>query len=107
MCKARFDAQGYGRKHAERGPVFIDSNGVIEAAKAGKGIALVRRTLIADELSAGTLICPLLRPVDSPLAYFLVCDESALLQPVNRRFRDWIVTLAAADNHAFQVVCRN
>lgn len=100
-----FEACGIGREQAERGPVFIDSNGVIEAAKAGRGIALVRRTLITEELSDGTLICPLLSPVDSPLAYFLVCDESALLLPVNRRFRDWISTRAAADSHSFQPVC--
>lgn len=100
-----FEALGISRDHAERGVVFKDSSGVLEAAKAGKGMALIRRNLIADELSDGTLVCPLLSPVDSPLAYFLVCDESALLQPVNRLFRDWITTLAAAERDSSQGVC--
>ena len=40
-----FRALGISDLKTDTGPVFIDSNGVIEAAIAGKGIALVRSSL--------------------------------------------------------------
>ena len=80
--------------NTDTGPVFVDSNGVIEAAIAGKGIALVRSALVQEELASGLLINPLKMPVDSPIAYYLVYEESAILQKISRRFRDWITTAA-------------
>ncbi len=41
-----------------RGPVFVNSNGAIEAAKAGDGVALVRLSLVARELAEGLLVAP-------------------------------------------------
>jgi LysR family glycine cleavage system transcriptional activator len=75
-----FKAAGIAHAIEEKGPVFVDSNGVLEAAIAGKGIALIRSTLIRDELKKGLLINPLRVAIDSLLAYYLVYDESALLQ---------------------------
>nr|VUD32553.1 LysR family transcriptional regulator [Raoultella sp. NCTC 9187] len=59
-----------------KGPVFVDSNGVLEAALAGKGIALIRSALVREELKNGTLINPLRVAIESPIAYYLVYDES-------------------------------
>lgn len=85
-----FRALGITNVNTDTGPVFVDSNGVIEAAIAGKGIALVRSALVREELESGLLINPLKIPVDSPIAYYLVYEESAILQKISRRFRDWI-----------------
>lgn len=93
-----FRAQGISDVNTDTGPVFIDSNGVIEAAIASKGIALVRSTLVREELESGLLINPLKIPVDAPIAYYLVYEESAILQRISRRFRDWITAIAAAEN---------
>lgn len=93
-----FRALGIEDVNTDTGPVFIDSNGVIEAAIAGKGIALVRSALVTEELESGLLINPLQVEVNSPIAYYLVYDESAILQKISRRFRDWI-TLTAAAQH--------
>ncbi|HBK4800520.1 TPA: transcriptional regulator GcvA [Klebsiella michiganensis] len=92
-----FRALGISDLKTDTGPVFIDSNGVIEAAIAGKGIALVRSSLICEELKSGLLINPLKIPVDTPIAYYLVYDESAVLQKLCRRFRDWITTTATKE----------
>ena len=92
-----FRAVGISDLKTDTGPVFIDSNGVIEAAIAGKGIALVRSSLICEELKSGLLINPLKIPVDTPIAYYLVYDESAVLQKICRRFRDWITTTATKE----------
>lgn len=89
-----FRALGIANVNTDTGPVFIDSNGVIEAAIGGKGIALVRSDLVREELASGVLINPLEIPVDSPIAYYLVYDESAILQKISRRFRDWITAEA-------------
>ena len=96
-----FKAAGIAHAIEEKGPVFVDSNGVLEAAIAGKGIALIRSTLIRDELKKGLLINPLRIAIDSLVAYYLVYDESALLQKMSRKFRDWIVSTATAERNEY------
>ncbi|MDU7344145.1 MAG: hypothetical protein E7L23_01525 [Klebsiella grimontii] len=55
----------------------------------------MRSSLICEELKRGLLINPLKIPVNTPIAYYLVYDESAVLQKICRRFRDWITATAA------------
>ena len=88
------EAVGLEADHARRGPVFIDSNGVMEAALAGMGMALLRRSFIAPALAQGRLVNPLAQPIACPLAYYLVYHETALLAPANRCFRDWLLAMA-------------
>ncbi|KAA8995232.1 transcriptional regulator GcvA [Affinibrenneria salicis] len=83
------------------GPVFVDSNGVIEAAIAGLGIALIRPALVQRELADGRLTTPLPVALETPLAYYLVYDQSALFQPVNQRFHRWLTACAAAQGHRY------
>ncbi|MBS0907588.1 transcriptional regulator GcvA [Pantoea dispersa] len=96
-----FNAVGLPGADTDKGPVFVDSNGVLEAALAGKGIALIRSALVQEELKNGTLINPLRVAIESPIAYYLVYDESAILQRTSRRFRDWIAATAAADKNEY------
>ncbi|KAB8306345.1 transcriptional regulator GcvA [Erwinia endophytica] len=97
-----FNAVDIPDADTDKGPVFVDSNGVLEAAIAGKGIALIRSALIQEELNNGTLVNPLRMAIDSPIAYYLVYDESAILQRMSRRFRDWITATAAAEKNEDQ-----
>ncbi|WP_117268826.1 transcriptional regulator GcvA [Klebsiella variicola] len=85
------EAVGLEPDRARRGPVFTDSNGVTEAAFAGMGMALLRRSFIASALTQGRLVNPLAQPIACPLAYHLVYHETALLAPANRCFRDWLL----------------
>ncbi len=78
---------GWRRTRAAWAEVFTDSNGVTEAAFAGMGMALLRRSFIAPALTQGRLVNPLAQPIACPLAYHLVYHETALLAPVNRCFR--------------------
>ena len=48
-------AAGATRVDAMHGPVFTDGMGAYHAMKAGLGIALMRRSFIAQELADGTL----------------------------------------------------
>ena len=83
------------------GPVFVDSNGVIDAALAGRGIALIRRALVRKELAAGQLVMPFRTSIETPLAYYLVYDATATLRRRNRHFRDWLISEADADHREY------
>ncbi|WP_256079596.1 transcriptional regulator GcvA [Massilia sp. YIM B04103] len=84
-----------------RGPVFVDSNGAVDAALAGRGIALLRGSLVRQELASGRLVMPLRHTIETPLAYYLVYDDSVLLQSSNQRFRQWLMAEARADQGEF------
>ena len=90
------EAVGLEAHRARRGPVFTDCNGVTEAALAGMGMALLRRSFIAPALTQGRLVNPLVQPITCPLAYYLVYHETALLAPANRCFRDWLLAQRSA-----------
>lgn len=90
------DAAGAEEVDATRGPVFIDSNGAIDAAKAGDGVALVRLSLVARELADGVLVAPFPEGVMTGLAYHLVYPPTALDRPAVAAFRAWIVAEARA-----------
>ncbi|WP_457586753.1 transcriptional regulator GcvA [Ensifer canadensis] len=77
-----------------RGPVFVNSNGAIEAAKAGDGIALVRLSLVSRELADGVLVAPFPIGIATDLAYHLVYPPSALDRPAVASFRAWIIEQA-------------
>ncbi|MHB1666369.1 MAG: transcriptional regulator GcvA [Thiomonas sp.] len=78
-----------------RGPVFVNSNGVIEAAIAGRGIALVRESLVKEELTNRRLVMPFGTKIKSGIAYYLVYEPTTLAQAHHQRFRDWIHKEAA------------
>lgn len=78
------------------GPVFVDGAGAVAAAKAGRGVALVRRSMIREELSEGSLVAPFPQGVDSDLAYHLVCPPVALDREHTAAFRNWLLAEAAS-----------
>lgn len=85
-----FQAAGLDWPEPAQGVQFNDLGLLMEAAVAGHGIALGRRTIIRHWLDAG-----LLRPVldivaESPHAYWLLYDRSDLQRPEVRRFIDWL-----------------
>lgn len=88
------DAAGADGVDAGRGPVFVNSNGAIEAAKAGDGVALVRLSLVARELADGVLEAPFPEGVMTGLAYHLVYPPAALDRPPVAAFRSWIIAEA-------------
>lgn len=79
----------------QRGMVFADSNGVIEATLAGRGVALLRRSLIEAELAARRLLevqAPTLR---TPFSYYLLYREETLKEPPMQEFFDWLIRQAS------------
>ncbi|HWU62313.1 MAG TPA: transcriptional regulator GcvA [Ensifer sp.] len=84
-------AVGAANVSAARGPIFTGSNGAIDAAKAGHGVALARRSLVARELDAGTLVAPFPQGVANALAYFLVYPPKALARPEVETLRRFLL----------------
>lgn len=74
---------------------FDDFNLVVQATLAGLGVALVWRTLVADDLAAGRLAA--LFPAQ-PLtnAYHLVCPPKYLDSPKVAAFREWVLEEASS-----------
>ncbi|NVE01122.1 transcriptional regulator GcvA [Massilia sp. BJB1822] len=95
-------AAGAKGVNASAGTVFIDSNGAIEAAVAGHGMALVRPSLVRAELDSGKLLIPFPHAVETPIAYYLVYDGTALLQPHKRRFHQWLTAQARTARNEFE-----
>lgn len=90
------DSTGATHVDASHGPLFINSNGEIEAAKAGLGVAMVRLSLIEKELVEGVLVVPLPQGLVSDMAYYLVYPPMMLDRPTARSVRDWLVAEAKA-----------
>jgi LysR family glycine cleavage system transcriptional activator len=90
------EAMGVAGIDVQRGPVFTDSNGAIEAAKAGDGVALARLSLVAREVQERRLIAPFPRGVATGLAYYIVYPPGALDRPAVAALRQWLTEEARA-----------
>lgn len=78
-----------------KGPVVApDSNGALEAARAGLGFALLREGFAAADLAAGRLAAPFGKPARSRFAYYIVHPAEALERPAVRQVRDWLLAEA-------------
>ncbi len=74
-----------------RGPLLVDTAIGIQAAIAGKGVILVRRSLIAEELAHGRLVTPLPQSLATGTAYFLVYPPERMSSAPIRAFRNWLL----------------
>ena len=77
---------------------FGQSNMVIQAALAGRGVALGRSPLVIDEILAGNLVIPLNRPFPSGFSHYLISAKNRPLAPNVEAFRQWIKRQAAECN---------
>lgn len=73
-----------------QGPLFVDSNGAIEAAIRGHGVALARKMLVQDEIKRGHLMMPLKAAVKTNIAYYLVYPAITLERKPAAIFRNWL-----------------
>lgn len=67
-----FARAGEHRVDSQRGIRFSHAYLAIEAALAGDGVALARRTLVAEDLARGRLVAPIGPALPSGLAYWFV-----------------------------------
>lgn len=84
-------ARGLDGEHSRKGLRLNQSSLVVEAAIAGKGVALAKRQLAATDIAAGRLVTPF-EESDTPInfAYWLVWRRGRSLSPGLKAFMDWI-----------------
>jgi LysR family glycine cleavage system transcriptional activator len=80
-----------------RGPGYSDSSMVIQAAIAGQGVALARRSLVLDDLRAGVLVRPFGPALPSHFSYYLVCPRMSADRLKIRAFCEWLLSEIAND----------
>ncbi|MCX8995751.1 transcriptional regulator GcvA [Rhizobiaceae bacterium BDR2-2] len=89
------EAAGVAEIGWRKGPLIApDSNGALEAARAGIGFALMRQGFVADDLAQGRLAAPFGKPVKSRFAYYIVYPPGVLDRPAVRQTRDWLLSEA-------------
>jgi LysR family glycine cleavage system transcriptional activator len=93
-------ARGVKGVDGSRGPRFNQSSLVIEAAMAGRGVALAKRTLAQDDLDAGRLIAPMAITTSVDFAYYVVHPKAKGRMPQVKAFVTWIQAEAAAHEAA-------
>jgi LysR family glycine cleavage system transcriptional activator len=82
---------------AEKGPAYNDTAMALQAAVAGQGVALARRSLVIDDLRAGLLICPFGPELPTRHSWYFVCAPSSAEQPKVRAFLRWLQDEIARD----------
>jgi LysR family transcriptional regulator, glycine cleavage system transcriptional activator len=85
-------AAGVEHPHADRGLAFNQSALVIEAALAGRGIALAKQRLAQADLDAGRLVQPFAAATQAGFAYWIVAPEAQWRQAKVKQFVTWLRT---------------
>lgn len=89
-------AQGVSGIDPTRGPRFNQSSLVIEAAVAGRGVALAKRTIAEADLDAGRLIAPFAGAgAPTSFAYYIVWPRTRDFGHAQTTFIDWVRNEAA------------
>jgi len=89
-------AAGVDGVDAERGPRFSQSSLVLEAAALGRGVALAKATIAADDLASGRVLRLFEMAAPLAFAYYLVYSQSAATKPRVAAFRRWLLGQAGA-----------
>ena len=76
------------------GPAFDDAIAIVRATEAGQGLALVRWSLVADDVTMGRLAVAG-RAVHSAHAWYFVCPPALLALEKVALFRQWLATEGA------------
>jgi LysR family glycine cleavage system transcriptional activator len=75
---------------ADRGPAFGDTAMAIQAAIAGQGVALGRRSLVSSDLLAGHLVRPFGPDMKTRYSWYFVCPPASLERRSVQAFRHWL-----------------
>jgi LysR family glycine cleavage system transcriptional activator len=85
-----FEAAGVALPGRLEGPSFNDSTYSLQAAARGEGVAMGRRSIVAEDLARGTLKRLFRIGVASPESYWFVSPKELAATPRVKAFRDWV-----------------
>jgi LysR family transcriptional regulator, glycine cleavage system transcriptional activator len=94
------DAAGITLPERWRGTGFDLAINLIEAARAGMGVAVVQKCMVEADLASGRLVMPVPGTASTGRGYYL-CRRRALgAHPAADLFSDWVKAQAAASERA-------
>lgn len=96
-------AAGINHKDGGRGLKFNQSSIVIEAAVAGKGVALAKSALALADLEAGRLVIPFDLTTPTEFAYYIVHPPSKASSASVQAFVTWLKDQASASIDASEL----
>src|SRR5690606_15956521 len=73
------------------GPAYGHFFMTLQAAIEGRGVALVPRPLVLDDLACGNLVMPFDLCAESSGGYYMLCRHHQWESDRIRRFRDWLL----------------
>jgi LysR family glycine cleavage system transcriptional activator len=82
---------------ATQGLQFSNTYLAIEAALAGRGVALAQEAMVVDELAAGRLVRPFEASIAGPHHHWILTLPEKADLPAIRRFRSWLIEQARRD----------
>jgi LysR family glycine cleavage system transcriptional activator len=88
------ECAGPGNDRLRFGEAFADCALALQAAEAGRGIAVGRSVLVADALADGRLAALGDMRMQAGRAYYLTWPRRRSLPPLPRRFRRWLLDVA-------------
>lgn len=86
-----FETAGLAPAGSLPGTVFEDANVLLQAALAGRGVALGILQFIGDELAAGRLLRPFDIAMSPEDGYFLIYPEAALKNEASLAVIEWLL----------------
>ncbi|CAN7485306.1 transcriptional regulator GcvA [Phenylobacterium sp. LjRoot225] len=91
------DAAGAPEVDTTQGLQFSNIYLAIEAALAGRGVALAQEAMVVDDLAAGRLVRPFDVAISGPHSHWIVTLPEKAELPAIRRFRRWLIEQAKRD----------
>ncbi|MGF1730999.1 DNA-binding transcriptional regulator DsdC [Photobacterium kasasachensis] len=86
-------AQRHGVVLPEAGCTFDRADLALQAAERGIGVAMGRKSFIAEQFDDERLVAPFAMSVSSPLSYYIVCRKELAQSPRIVAFADWLRSL--------------
>jgi LysR family glycine cleavage system transcriptional activator len=83
-------AAGVAGVDGKKGPKFNQSSLVLEAALAGKGVALAKQQLALADLEAARLVIPFDMTTPSAFSYYIVHPKARAGNPAVKAFKAWL-----------------
>ncbi len=90
-------AAGAPEVDAGRGQQFSNTYLAIEAALAGRGVALAQQAMVLDDMASGRLVRPFATELRAGYDHWIVTLPEKADHPNVRRFRTWLLRQAEAD----------
>ncbi|APG16067.1 transcriptional regulator [Kosakonia radicincitans] len=86
---------GVSHVDPRKGPLYTDGSGAWLAMLAGRGMALIRRGFVQENILSGEVVSPFMNTLNTGQAYWLIYPPEALMRPAIVKVRTWLMQQSA------------